>query len=100
MFLVLGLLATPSQFPVIIVPAILLALFLIFVARPLAIWLSLLPFDYTQQEIGFVAWVGLRGAVSILLAIMSPSTLGTRKNCQTTFPVFPSSAYTLPLPPL
>ncbi|NKF33719.1 potassium/proton antiporter, partial [Pseudomonas sp. BGM005] len=41
MFLVLGLLATPSQFPVIIVPAILLALFLIFVARPLAVWLSL-----------------------------------------------------------
>ncbi|MBB4292930.1 cell volume regulation protein A [Rhizobium leguminosarum] len=70
MFLVLGLLATPSQFPAIIVPAILLALFLIFVARPLAVWLSLLPFDYTQQEIGFVAWVGLRGAVSILLAIM------------------------------
>jgi cell volume regulation protein A len=70
MFLVLGLLATPSQFPVIIVPAILLALFLIFIARPLAVWLSLLPFDYTQQEIGFVAWVGLRGAVSILLAIM------------------------------
>jgi cell volume regulation protein A len=70
MFLVLGLLATPSQFPAIFVPAVLLALFLIFVARPLAIWLSLLPYDYTQQEIGFVAWVGLRGAVSILLAIM------------------------------
>jgi len=70
MFLVLGLLATPSQFPAIIIPAVALALFLIFIARPLAIWLSLLPFDYTQQEIGFVAWVGLRGAVSILLAIM------------------------------
>ncbi|CCM76330.1 potassium/proton antiporter [Rhizobium mesoamericanum] len=70
MFLVLGLLATPSQFPAIAIPAVLLALFLIFIARPLAIWLSLLPFDYTQQEIGFVAWVGLRGAVSILLAIM------------------------------
>ncbi|MDM9625903.1 potassium/proton antiporter [Rhizobium sp. S152] len=70
MFLVLGLLATPSQFPQIAIPAVLLALFLIFVARPLAVWLSLLPYDYTQQEIGFVAWVGLRGAVSILLAIM------------------------------
>lgn len=70
MFLVLGLLATPSQFPVILLPAIGLALFLIFVARPIAVWLSLLPYDYTQQEIGFVAWVGLRGAVSILLAIM------------------------------
>jgi len=70
MFLVLGLLATPSQFPTILLPAIGLALFLIFVARPIAVWLSLLPFDFTQQEIGFVAWVGLRGAVSILLGIM------------------------------
>ncbi|MBY5770675.1 potassium/proton antiporter [Rhizobium leguminosarum] len=83
MFLVLGLLATPSQFPAIIAPAILLALFLIFVARPLAIWLSLLPFDYTQQEIGFVAWVGLRGAVSILLAIMP--ILGGLENGQIYF---------------
>lgn len=70
MFLVLGLLATPSQFPAIAIPAVLLALFLIFVARPAAIWLCLMPFDYTQRETGFVAWVGLRGAVSILLAIM------------------------------
>ncbi|MBB3541559.1 MULTISPECIES: potassium/proton antiporter [unclassified Rhizobium] len=83
MFLVLGLLATPSQFPSIAIPAILLALFLIFVARPLAIWLSLLPFDYTQQEIGFVAWVGLRGAVSILLAIMP--ILGGLENGQVYF---------------
>ncbi|MEQ1404405.1 potassium/proton antiporter [Neorhizobium sp. Rsf11] len=70
MFLVLGLLATPSQFPAILLPAIGLALFLMFVARPVAVWLSLLPYDFTQQETGFVAWVGLRGAVSILLAIM------------------------------
>ena len=70
MFLVLGLLATPSQFPSIFLPAVGLALFLIFAARPIAVWLSLLPYDFTQQEIGFVAWVGLRGAVSILLAIM------------------------------
>jgi cell volume regulation protein A len=70
MFIVLGLLATPSQFPSIALPAIALALFLVFIARPLAVWLSLLPFQMTQQETGFVAWVGLRGAVSILLAIM------------------------------
>ncbi|KKX30416.1 potassium/proton antiporter [Rhizobium sp. LC145] len=70
MFLVLGLLATPSQFPPIILPAVALALFLIFVARPIAVWLSLMPYDLTQQETGFVAWVGLRGAVSILLAIL------------------------------
>ncbi len=83
MFLVLGLLAMPSQFPAIAVPAVLLALFLIFIARPLAIWLSLLPFDYTQREIGFVAWVGLRGAVSILLAIMP--ILGGLENSQIYF---------------
>jgi cell volume regulation protein A len=83
MFLVLGLLATPSQFPAIAIPAVLLALFLIFIARPLAVWLSLLPYDYTQQEIGFVAWVGLRGAVSILLAIMP--ILGGLENGQVYF---------------
>ncbi len=70
MFLVLGLLATPSQFPAILLPAILLGLFLVFVARPLAVWICLLPYDYTQRETGFIAWVGLRGAVSILLAIL------------------------------
>ncbi|MBO6539762.1 MAG: potassium/proton antiporter [Rhizobiaceae bacterium] len=70
MFLILGLLATPSQFPSIAIPAILLALFLIFVARPVAVWLTLLPFDFQRSESAFVAWVGLRGAVSILLAIV------------------------------
>jgi cell volume regulation protein A len=83
MFLMLGLLATPSQFPAIIVPAILLALFLIFIARPLAVWLSLMPFNYTQQETSFIAWVGLRGAVSILLAIMP--ILGGLENGQIFF---------------
>ncbi|MFE0016709.1 potassium/proton antiporter [Mesorhizobium sp. NPDC059054] len=69
MFLVLGLFATPSQFPVILLPAILLGLFLIFIARPLAVWLCLLPFRLPRPEVAFVSWVGLRGAVSILLAI-------------------------------
>ncbi len=70
MFLILGLLATPSQFPAIAIPAVLLALFLIFIARPAAVWLTLLPFDFQRSESAFVAWVGLRGAVSILLAIV------------------------------
>jgi potassium/hydrogen antiporter len=70
MFLVLGLLATPSQFPGIALQAVALALFLIFIARPVAVWLSLLPFDFQRSEGVFVAWVGLRGAVSILLAIV------------------------------
>ena len=83
MFLVLGLLATPSQFPQIALPAIALAIFLVFIARPLAVWLCLLPFDYTQRETGFVAWVGLRGAVSILLAILP--ILGNLENGQLYF---------------
>ncbi|MGR6429346.1 potassium/proton antiporter [Rhizobium sp. PAMB 3174] len=70
MFLVLGLLATPSQFSDILLPALALGLFLIFVARPVAVWLCIRPFRYTRRETGFVAWVGLRGAVSILLAIL------------------------------
>jgi cell volume regulation protein A len=69
MFLVLGLFATPSQFPEILAAAFVLGLFLIFVARPLAVWLCLLPFNLARQETAFISWVGLRGAVSILLAI-------------------------------
>ncbi|MDF1607931.1 potassium/proton antiporter [Hoeflea sp. YIM 152468] len=83
MFLVLGLLATPSQFPQIALPAIGLAIFLVFIARPLAVWLCLLPFDLNQRETGFVAWVGLRGAVSILLAILP--ILGNLENGQLYF---------------
>jgi len=70
MFLTLGLLATPSQFPAVALGAVALALFLTFVARPLAVWLCLLPFRYSRNEIGFISWVGLRGAVSIMLAIV------------------------------
>lgn len=69
MFLVLGLFATPSQFGAILLPATLLGLFLIFVARPVAVWLCLLPFRFPRNETAFISWVGLRGAVSILLAI-------------------------------
>ena len=69
MFLVLGLFATPSQFPAIALPAAALGLVLMFVARPLAVWLCLMPFRLPRPEVAFVSWVGLRGAVSILLAI-------------------------------
>lgn len=70
MFLTLGLLATPSTFLSVALPAVVLALFLIFVGRPLAIWICMIPFGFTRNETAFVAWVGLRGAVSILLAIL------------------------------
>jgi cell volume regulation protein A len=70
MFVTLGLLATPSEFPAVLVPGVLLGLFLALVARPLAVWLCLLPFRMSWQENLFVGFVGLRGAVSILLAIL------------------------------
>lgn len=85
MFLTLGLLATPSSFPAVIVPAIVLALFLIFVGRPLAVWLCLLPFRLPRNETAFIAWVGLRGAVSILLAILP--VIGGLSNTLTFFNV-------------
>lgn len=70
MFVTLGLLATPSQFGEVWAAGLAMALFLIFIARPVAVWLCLLPFGFVRAESAFISWVGLRGAVSILLAIL------------------------------
>ena len=70
MFVVFGLFATPSEFPDIALQGVVIGLFLIFVARPVAIWLCVWPFGFQRQETTFMAWVGLRGATSLLLAIM------------------------------
>jgi potassium/hydrogen antiporter len=70
MFLTLGLLATPSAFPAVALRAGALAVFLMLVARPLAVWICLVAFRFSRREMAFISWVGLRGAVSILLAIL------------------------------
>lgn len=70
MFLVLGLYATPSEWIPILPMGIALGLLLAFIARPLAIWVCLLPFGFSRQETSFISWVGLRGAVSLLLALL------------------------------
>jgi cell volume regulation protein A len=69
MFLLLGLLVTPSKLVGTLAPAIGIALVLMFVARPLAVWLCLWPFRFSARETWFISWVGLRGAVPIVLAL-------------------------------
>ncbi len=69
LFLILGLLVTPSQMLPLLLPALGIAVVLTLVARPLAVALSLWPMGMNWREIGFVSWVGLRGAVPIVLAL-------------------------------
>lgn len=70
MFLTLGLFATPSQFPAVLLPALILAMVLTLFARPLSVLICLAPFRLPWREQVFVSWVGLRGAVAILLALL------------------------------
>jgi cell volume regulation protein A len=67
MFVMLGLLVTPSDLVPILIPAVVIALFLVMIGRPMAVVLCLLPFRFAWNEHAFVAWVGLRGAVAIFL---------------------------------
>ena len=68
MFLVLGLLVFPSRLVAVAPQGLALALLLALVARPVVVALCLLPFRYTGRETAYVGWVGLRGAVPIILA--------------------------------
>jgi cell volume regulation protein A len=68
MFLLLGLLAWPARLPQHALAALAVALTLMLVARPLAVFLCLAPFRFSWREKLFTSWVGLRGAVGIFLA--------------------------------
>jgi potassium/hydrogen antiporter len=70
MFLMLGLLVFPSHLPAVAGRATALGLVLAVVARPLAVVACLAPFRFAAKEMGYVALVGLRGAVPIILATM------------------------------
>jgi cell volume regulation protein A len=68
MFLILGLLVYPSHLLAVAVVGLGIALLLAFVVRPLVVALCLLPFRYPSREVLYIGWVGLRGAVPIVLA--------------------------------
>ena len=68
MFLLLGLLVFPSRLLSVASVGLTIALFLAFVARPVVAMLCLAPFRYRWRDSAYVGWVGLRGAVPIVLA--------------------------------
>jgi cell volume regulation protein A len=68
MFVVLGLLSWPDRLPQTLLPALLMAATLMLVARPIAVFLCLIPYRFNWREKAFMSWVGLRGAVGIFIA--------------------------------
>lgn len=70
-FFLLGLLAFPSRMVPVLLPSFLIALFLTVIARPLAVGLILLPLRRSFPQFALVSWAGLRGAASIVFAIMA-----------------------------
>ena len=68
MFLILGLLVFPSHLPAVAVSGLLITGVAIFIARPASVLISLLPVKLSLREKLFISWVGLRGAVPIVLA--------------------------------
>lgn len=69
-FFLLGLLSFPSKMPAVFLPAAAIALFLTFVGRPIVTWLILTPFKAAMPQQAIVSWAGLRGAASIVFAVM------------------------------
>jgi cell volume regulation protein A len=68
MFVLLGLLVAPHNLLEDFWPAVIVGLVLTVVARPLEVFISLIPFRMSWQEKTFMSWAGLRGAVPIILA--------------------------------
>lgn len=70
-FFMLGWLSFPSQLPQVMIIAIPVALFLTFIARPVAVFLLMLPFRCPFRQQLVISWCGLRGAASIVFAIIA-----------------------------
>lgn len=74
-FFLLGLLAFPSRLPQVVLPALVIALIVTFIARPLSVFLVLMPFRAKAAQQILVCWSGLRGAASIVFAMMVTQSL-------------------------
>jgi cell volume regulation protein A len=86
LFVLLGLLVTPHRLPQQILPALVIGLVLLLIARPLAVASSLLFFRIPFREQAFLSWAGLRGAVPIVLATFrSCGAYPTATGCWTSF---------------
>ncbi|MEV5498392.1 potassium/proton antiporter [Nonomuraea fuscirosea] len=68
LFVMLGLLVTPSELPGVLLPAVVIGAVLLLVARPASVLASLFPFRTGWRQHVFISWAGLRGAVPIVLA--------------------------------
>lgn len=80
LFFFLGLLASPSQFWGLMIPALFIAVFLFLIARPAAVFLLLAPFHFDCRQKVFLSFAGLRGAASIVFAIYTVISDAYTKN--------------------
>jgi cell volume regulation protein A len=76
LFVLLGLLASPARLDDVLVPALVVGVALVFLARPLSVLVSAVPFGVPLRAQAFLAWAGLRGAVPVVLATI-PLSVGT-----------------------
>lgn len=68
LFILLGVFTTPSELFSVLIPAVFISILIIFVARPIAVLISLAPFDVDVNSKAFVSWAGIKGAVPIVFA--------------------------------
>ena len=71
LFFILGLLSNPLELPKVIGKSVVISLGIIFIARPISVFLILKKFNFNIKEKLFIAWVGLRGAASIVFSIFA-----------------------------
>ena len=71
LFFILGLLSSPIELPKVIGKSVVISFVIIFIARPISVFLVLRRFDFNTREKLFISWVGLRGAASIVFSIFA-----------------------------